>query len=310
MTALSNPRRTLEHAYEQEYRPLRLAGCSAHTDANYRINLRHFDAFLASVQGRRPGAARLEDLTDRNVIGAMQWLTSHGRSIATANKLRVHLSALWNFLARRKLVDVFPDVRPLPEPLRTPAAWTEEQLARLWKACARQTGTIAGIRAADFWTALHQLAWDSGERISALLGIEWRDIDLERGYGEFRAEIRKGRREPNLVRLHADTVAALSRLPRPLKKVFPWPYCDTMLWLRYGKILTDAGLPSSRADKFHRIRRSVASHIKRLGGNATEILKHSNAATTEAYLDPRITGRQYAVDLLFRPDAISGKGGA
>ena len=88
--------------------------------------------------------------------------------------------------------------------------------------------------------------------------------------------------------------------------IFPWPNCLTYLWDSYKKILIRADLPHDYKSKFHRMRKSVASHFEAAGGNATALLDHSHRRTTEKYIDPTICVRQHAVDLLFRPDMNDG----
>ena len=59
--------------------------------------------------------------------------------------------------------------------------------------------------------------------------------------------------------------------------------------------------PATRRDKFHKIRRTVASYFKKAGGDATELLGHSGPEVTKAYIDKTIVGKVHASDLLFRP---------
>ena len=56
----------------------------------------------------------------------------------------------------------------------------------------------------------------------------------------------------------------------------------------YDKILDGAGLPASRRDKFHKLRRTVASHIAAEKGlhAASEYLGHQSILTTKRYVDP------------------------
>ncbi len=98
-------------------------------------------------------------------------------------------------------------------------------------------------------------------------------------------------------------MAILSQIRLPQRDlVFPWDRAQNYLWKVYGKIRKKAGLPAGRRDSFHRLRRSVASHMEAAGGNATDQLRHSGRRVTEAYLDPRIVVKQQAIDFLFRPD--------
>lgn len=273
-----------------------LRSARPNTRRNYEINLRHFDRFCG-----RP--ATIDDLTDDQVTDCMWWLFDDGsRAARTANKFRDVILATWRLLHRKGLVDRWPDVPPLPEPDRAPVAWTRQQLKRLWDACESQQGMIHNIPARHWWHCLHAVLWDSAERITAVTLLEWADVDLETGHAKCRAENRKGGRADRVYRLHPDTVTALSGIQRSRNTlVFPWPYCRTYLWPRYGKLLAEAELPSDRWHKFHCLRKSVASWFEAAGGNATELLGHSSRRITRRYLDPRVISPQQATDLLFRP---------
>ena len=72
---------------------------------------------------------------------------------------------------------------------------------------------------------------------------------------------------------------------------------DDEHWL--GRIMLAAGLPHSRAYKFHIFRKSVASHAEAAGGNATELLGHSARSVTLRYIDRRIAPERHASDYLF-----------
>lgn len=288
---------TLFSHYLVLYERQRLRGCSNSTRWQFRINLRHFGQFLG-----RP--AVLSDLTDDTIADVMAWFVMvKKRAPRTANKFRDNMLALWRFLARKQIVSHWPDVEALAEPRRIPVAWTRSQLATLFKALSAQTGDYCGVPAAAWWNCLHSIAWDTGERISAILATEWRQLDLDAGWCIMRAESRKGRREDILSKLHGDTVIALRAIQDPERTmVFPWPYSKTYVWNRYKRILRLAGLPHDREHKFHCLRKSVASYFEAAGGDATKLLGHSARRVTLRYIDPRVVIQQHAADMLFRPD--------
>lgn len=145
------------------------------------------------------------------------------------------------------------------------------------------------------------LAWDSGERIGALLQAEWSHLSGE--WLTLPAEIRKGGRQDRAYKLAADTLAILGSIRRPQRKlILPWPFHHTTLYNHYRRIRRRAGLPYDRRSGFHRIRRTVATFFEAAGGNATELLGHSDRRVTRGYLDPRLLKQPQAIDLLFRPD--------
>lgn len=289
---------TLLNFFRETFAPLFLRGRSERTRQLYLTTLRNFEKHL----GRPPA---LGEFTDDSVSRYLSWFRGLPRSPASTNKERNNLLAMWRFAARKRYVDRWPDVRAETEPERIPRAWTADELKRLLHSCSGESGLVSGVVAPEWWTALHLVAWDSGERISALLGLKWSDVDLTDGWLHVPAEIRKGKRKDRVFRLSPDTIAALRRITKPKRPlVFPWVLDRSYIWKRYEPILDRAGLPTDRLSKFHRMRRSVASHFEAAGGNATELLGHSRRQVTVTYLDPRIVGEKQAADLLFRISPI------
>ncbi|MGE0533769.1 MAG: tyrosine-type recombinase/integrase [Pirellulales bacterium] len=286
---------TLSHLYQTEYRRKRLRHAAASTHTRYKVTLRGLDKFLGHT-------ATTADLKDDTIADYLAWLVQHGKSPFYANSQRNHLLALWRFIARKRLVEEFPDVERVPEPEKIPQAWSADELARLFASAKRQLGTIAGIPAGPWWFALLSLLWDTGERIGAVLKIEWHQIDLAGGWLTVPAEHRKFGRKGKVFKLGAETLAALRDIQQPTRAVvFAWDRNPTYLWTCFNEVLCGAGLPNDRRSKFHRMRRSTASHFEAAGGNATDLLGHSMRRVTEAYLDPRIVRKQQAADVLFRP---------
>lgn len=286
---------SLQSFFTETFAPLFLRGRSERTCQLYATSLRTFEKFL----GRE---STLADLTDETVARFLYWFRRLPRSPYSVNKERSNLLAIWRFACRKKFVEVWPDVKADIEPKRVPQAWTADELERLFAAIDKEAGWIAGVPAAAWWEALHRVAWDSGERIAAIMALQWSNLDLRGGWLRVPAEVRKGKREDRVFRLAADTLVALKAIRHPPRDaVFPWPFNPSYLWPRYAKILKRAGLPADRKSKFHRMRRSVASHYEAAGHSATELLGHSARRVTMAYLDPRIVAERHASDVLFRP---------
>jgi integrase len=258
------------------YAPLR--SISQRTVALYLFTLDAFRDYL----GHEPTTDDLDELTVARFLAHRV----RTRAPATAGKDRAQIRAIWEFLARRRAVQTWPTLPPINVPERVPEAWMTDEFSKLLATASAERTVIAGIPGGLWWRALLLLAYDTGERATALTSVQWRDI---RGnFVTFRAETRKGRRRDIIRQFSDDTAAALEAIRGDREMVFPWPYAHTYLWTRLSIILKRARLPATRRDKFHKIRRTTASFYQAAGHSAQQLLDHSSPATTRKYLDPRI----------------------
>lgn len=245
--------------------------------------------------------AEIADFSDANLALYAQRQLEKKKAAASVNGEQCKLIALWRFAAREGHTAKWPSVRPVRMPERVPLAWTREELSRLFSATVYALD-VGGVNGQLWWRCLFFVLFDTGERIEAALSIEWANVDLAALTILIPAEFRKGQTTDRLYRIAPDTAAWLDKLPRDHRRVFWWPYCMGTLYGRMKKMLSRGGLPCDRKSKFHRIRKSTASHYEAAGGNASEFLGHSSRKVTKAYLDLRIVKPPQAVDLLFRPD--------
>jgi integrase len=293
---------TLRSHFDVLYRRQRLFGKSPETVRLYGYTFDYFERFL----GREP---LLSDLTDDRVTALMEWIVDRsvglGLSSRTANKTRDQLVALWNFLARKRLVDQFPEVPAFPEAVRDPIAWTRQELRTLWNLCENQRGEICGVPAGLWWITIHSVSWDSLERIGAVRQSVWSDLSSDFIWMHFRAEIRKGRKRDQTAKLHPSTGELLRAIRYPDRDLlFPWEMHPSYLWTKYKAMRRSVGLPVDRMHSFHCIRRTGASFAEAAGVDATRLLGHSSRRVTERYyLSPKIVGKPQGADVLFRPNA-------
>lgn len=285
---------TLAHAYAQHYWPAKMQQKSQSTIRQYRKTLWNFQLML----GRTP---LLTDLTDENAGLFLARELASDLSPYTVNQRRNCLLAFWRYCARKRLVEEWPEVDPLAEPEVIPRAWTKRQLQDLFQSMRQQPGKVAGIPAGKWWLALHQVMWDTGERIGPLLKLEWENVDLDTGDLEIQAKHRKGGKKAMLYQVKPATIASLRDIRKPNRKlVFPWPLSPSIYYRRYDDALERAGLPLGRRNKSHKMRRSFASHVEAAGGNATAAMRHDSRALTEkSYIDPRIARSAPANEVLF-----------
>lgn len=164
-------------------------------------------------------------------------------------------------------------------------AYTPEEAQRLIE-------SVAGTR----WEAFYRLALGLGLRMGELIGLRWRDIDLERGrLTVARSKTRKGERTINMPDFLVDTLHEHRVLQERDRELLPKDWnpdglvfpseAGTRLWegnLRgtFKRHLRAAGL---RPIRFHDLRHTCASYLLNEGvplKQVSDILGHAQTSTT------------------------------
>lgn len=276
-----------------------IAAGSPRTVTAYRNDVDRFRQWHRERHGREP---ELLDLTPAGIESAMAWQLARGRKKPTANKLRRHLVAVRNYAVRcGELPPLAPTevVESVKEPHREPDCWSMGQWETILEAATRLRGSVGEVPAAVWWEALLRTVYNTGARISAVMGIRCDLVDLAGGVLLIHAEIQKDA-EDQRVTLLPRTVAALQalgahgRVPRLFddwphdRAVVQWPALNRGL----KRLLVDAGLFSSpadvtRRDLWHKIRRTFATAITAKAGMAVaqSMLGHSSLDVTKRYVD-------------------------
>lgn len=277
---------TLHQVLDDIYVPLN--GICDRTRTLYSLTIKSYGKFLGHP-------ATLADLDELSIARFLAYRVRE-RAAATASKDRAQIRAIWEFCARRKLVETWPTIKTIRVPRRVPECWLTHEYMRLLASASLEQTTLDGIPAALWWRALLLLAYDTGERITPLISLRWSCV--KPGAVLFVAEDRKGRRADVYREIGPETAAAIEAIRGDRDLVFPWPRSYTYLWKRLGIILERAGLPASRRDKFHKVRRTTASYYQAAGGSAQQLLDHASPNTTRGYLDPRIVRGTAAPEVL------------
>lgn len=271
----------LEAFIEDVYVPLRLRGRSQNSVRLLLHAVRQFSRFLGHK-------ATLRDLEDLSVS---KFLLSRSKKLSphSVARERAGLVAIWNLAHIRGLVRLAPCLPPELCPQRTPRAFTVAELRRLNQAASLASGWVGPIRADIWFRALLGVAFETGERITAILSIPracWNDPHLT-----VPAFVRKGSKKERIYSISPETAILVDMAARNGSDVvLHWPSSDNALRKRWKTITRRAGLGDGRDVQFHAIRRSTASHIAAAGGDATAYLGHSSdRVTRKSYLDPRIT---------------------
>lgn len=276
--------RTLSDLFDNLYRPLNLKIRSEGTTHQYGVAFRCFAQFL----GHEPTT---DDLTDDTVTLWMSRLLADGLAAVTVKERAGRIGAIWNWLARRRMVDKFPTFCKPDVPETMPTALSEGELRRLFESAAKERGKIEGIPGSLWWTSYLAFVFSTAERKTAALSVEIKWLDLPNGICTIPPAARKGGKKwacyklwPEVVELLAAVIAA-----EPHRElVWPWNRCKGSYYTSYRRILRDASLPVDRRHLTHSLRCSHATWKAAGGGDATRALGHSDPATTQKfYLDPR-----------------------
>ena len=272
----------------EKYLSLRTKIRSAKTAEHYRRSIRQFGKFL----GHEP---RLSDLTDDNLCAFMLATLRDGFTEATANQRSKQLRALWNWCAKRRLVEQFPTFDDLDEPEPLPAAWSDEDLRKLFAACASARGWIGPHLASTWWLAIHHWWLSTAERTEATMLLERSMLELDKGMAVVPARIRKGKKKNRHYRLSARTCELLEqmlRVPSHTGLVFDHTWRDWKnIFKRYRQLIKAAGLPYVRGKTGpKKLRCTVYTRIEIAGGDASKFARHSDRRVTEHYIDQLMVG--------------------
>lgn len=276
------------HRWLEEHRP----SIRASTATSYAGHIdRHISPLLGGIVVSRlqpPDVRRL--IADRLRAGLSP--ATVGRIVTT---LRI---ALNQAVADRELPDNPASAVRLPRVQREPVrAATADDLHRIREA-------VRG----DELEALYVLLLGTGMRAGEACGLDWRDVDLERGT----VFIRRGKtpRAVRTINLSASVVAALkehrirSKVVGPTMPVFLGPRSGKRLqvWTvshHFPRLLERAGLPHMRV---HDLRHAFATRAISRGASlrtVADILGHSRPSiTTDVYAHAVPEDQREAVDFV------------
>ena len=246
------------------------------------VACRQFSSFLG-----RP--ATVYDF-DEDLLRRFLTAFRKGHAAATTNSRRRDLLALWQSAYDEGYLDRPPRRKRIPRaraPPPIPEAWTSEEVGRIFRAATEETGTIAGLPAADWWLSFFGCLYDTAERRGAALGLATEDVSIEDGRVLFR-HTKTGR--PRVSFLHADTLAVCRRIYDPQRPLmWPWPYSMKTLNKHTRRILQRAGVRhgQGKGGVLHKFRRTSGSLVEQHGGDGAKHLGNSRAVFERHYRDPR-----------------------
>ena len=277
------------------------------TEEQYRIQIGNLNRYFHTLAEPpdKPRSVTLADLSDELVTGAMNWLVDQGDVLPTANKLRSHINAVWNFasrwLAKRGVTILRPDNEPFRVDLEEPIAWTPEEFAAMLDATRHMPGVIGSqwgyVPAADWWELYVRLSYNCGARVSAMRGTPTAKLDLVRAEVLIPARVQKQHADQRC-ELFPRTVELIRRL-KIVERGVPtllgdWPYTTRTLTTHFAKLYVIAGIFPTiddvpRSHKTHIMRKTLATNVADKHGvhKASELLGHSSIVVTRRYVDRR-----------------------
>lgn len=306
----------MRDVYLHHLKPQRQRNCSPLLPADYLIVIAAAEKFWRSGDQSREDQPMTPAVWKEHGESLLaRYLDSRSDlSPPTVNKHLRYLRTLWNFLHAEDVLPKRFRLQETSELKREPRCWSQLEFTAILRSAMDLRGKVGDVPSNVWWPALILVMYAVGCRINAIMRIAVADLDLEAGTVLVRAETQK-QKDDQLFTLIPEAVAAL-RLMRPdrLALVFEeWtfdqPNAKTgrrdwrTLTRHYRKILQRAGLPDSRRDLFHKVRRTFGTFIAAAAGRgaAKELLGHSTEKVTERYLDKRFLALPNAAELLQRP---------
>lgn len=295
---LSEDPTTLLNVFQSKYRPTRLRQACPKTVLLYQRVIR----LLYSQSGKELSVA---ELTDELVENFLSFCFDNGVSARTCNHYRKAILALWRFAWRKRLTNELPrDVTKLKTEDVIVDAWTTAELGQIVEAATKLKGDVCDIRANLWWPAFILTLYDTGLRFNALILRRTTDLNFETGWLSVDAKDQK-QRKAQAFKLHSDTLRFIGMMePADRSFLFPWNFvCGKAIRDRYRKILQAAGLPCTKRDLFHKLRRTSATSLAMVTdeNTARDHLGHSSVSMTRRYLDIRQLRAVAAADIINRP---------
>jgi integrase/recombinase XerD len=266
-------------------------GFSENTIAAYHNDLYQFVHFVGQ-QSSRISKQSSWDAVDRSLLlSYIINLKQRNYSSTTVARKTAAVKSLLHFLFREKVIKNDPTEnlgapkvsKSLPKPL------TVYEVRQLLEQPSKSTS-----REAKRDTAMLELLYASGMRVSELVSLNLKDVNLDAGFVRC---LGKGDKE-RIIPIHQEAIKAIKAYIQDVRPNLVYNRSEDALFVnRRGERLTRQGLWQiiknyARAAKLrsditpHTLRHSFATHL--LSGGADlrsvqELLGHSNISTTQIY---------------------------
>jgi integrase/recombinase XerC len=267
-----------------------LTGSSPHTRKAYESDLRQFVAWA-----ERGGAAGPEAVDHLVLRRYLAYLTTRGMARPTIARKAAALRAFFGWLRRKGVVAADPtkNLRTPKGDRRLPKVPKQAEVAVLLDEEGPDSDDEVTLAVAARDSAILEILYGSGLRISELCGLAPSDVDLRGGLVTVLGKRSKIRRVP----LGEVAIAAIRAYLDGGRTILSTPASppDALFLNRRGRRLTprDARrilerrlLADGRAISPHTLRHAYATHLLEGGADlraVQELLGHADVATTQLY---------------------------
>lgn len=265
-------------------------GYSNNTVVAYRNDLAQFALFLRNT-------SRVSDwpeVTREHLVSYVDSMKGeHEYASATVARKVAAAKSFFHYLANHKVIQEDPTATLDSPKVRKylPVSISEEDVARLLRA-----PTLSNSARSVRDTALLELLYATGMRVSEVVALDVCDVNLENGWVSCRS--RAGKHKERLIPVYRRAVEELQsylQLSRP--KLLRDDHEPALfvnhrgrrltrqgLWLIIKKYVDEIGIDASVTP--HTLRHSFATHLLNGGANLRQVqglLGHANVSTTQVY---------------------------
>lgn len=230
------------------------------------------------------GIKSIPELTVHDIDKLRAKLEKAGKSPQTVKHVLTLVKRMLNFALRKGYVESIPGTLHITMPTvdnKVTENLTQKQVQKLLEALDEETDQVQA--------SIVRLALFTGMRRSALLNLEWGDLDFERGFITLRGDVAK-KQKTETIPMNDQARAILDALPRTQSAyVFPGRYDDkarTNISPMLKRVREKAGLPESFRP-LHGLRHSFASWLASSGQvsmyELQKLLTHSSPQMTQRY---------------------------
>lgn len=256
-------------------------GLSRNTVESYRLDLKAFSSFL------KGSGTDIASFGREDVVRYMARLRDAGYSTSSVSRFISSLKGLSRFMIIEKIISEDPT-----ETLRTPKGWERLPKALGIEEMTRLLETESESRVFMRDSAMLELLYASGLRVSEVVSLKINDLNFEAG---FLRVVGKGTKE-RVIPMNNRAKGKIERYMRELrprlvrKKQSPYLFLtnrgEPMTRQRFWQTLKKLGSRAGVTITPHTVRHTFATHLLEGGADLRSVQKmlgHSDISTTQIY---------------------------